>query len=59
MTNELKTVVIDIANKKFEINGVPVPKDCYSLTIHFENGTWDVIESHKYRFKDKDTKTVV
>ncbi|WMJ85461.1 hypothetical protein [Anaerocolumna sp. MB42-C2] len=47
---ELRTICIDIPNKVFEINGVPIPKDCNGLTIHFENGIWEISETHRYHF---------
>ncbi|MFV0343816.1 MAG: hypothetical protein ACK5JH_13165 [Anaerocolumna sp.] len=36
---KLETVVIDIPNKKFEINGVPFG-DSHNFHMSFENGNW-------------------
>lgn len=36
---QLKTLIIDIENKKFEINGVPFGT-AHDFSLSFENGTW-------------------
>lgn len=41
MDEELQTVVIDIQNKKFEVNGKPFDK-AHNFHMSFEKGKWYV-----------------
>jgi hypothetical protein len=45
---KLETIVIDIPNKKFEINHTPIRENCSNLIIEFDNGVWSVTECDKY-----------
>lgn len=46
----LETVLIDIPNKVFEINGKSLPKECFKLSITFENGVWEVNFTSEFNF---------
>lgn len=45
---KLKTIVIDIPNNVYEINGTPFSDKCHELVITFKNGVWEVSYKNKF-----------
>ena len=40
--SKIETLLIDNVNKRYEINGTPLPKNCNYLNLTFNNGAWDL-----------------
>lgn len=40
--SQIESVLIDVVNNRYEVNGAPLPNNCTYFNLTFDNGAWDL-----------------